>query len=251
MAFSVHLSKCHSSVERAALIGGVKMRKVPSDSRYALRGDALRKMVDEDKAAGLIPFYVRPRQSISAVTLELDRKHRQKYILVLQKYFNDTSTFLIKMLSQLRHLHHVVAKDDLSPSCTICVACFYPSVDLCHSCCAVLRHPWHHLFMCLRQPSWIRANMWVNSRSRSDVLLYSREKKSVPANNAHCVFYYSYFVSTAGNEENIWMHIDAAYAGSSFICPEYRHFLNGVEVSFNGPCSTFFCKKSGLVWARL
>jgi aromatic-L-amino-acid decarboxylase len=37
------------------------------------------------------------------------------------------------------------------------------------------------------------------------------------------------------NKENIWMHIDAAYAGSAFICPEYRHLLNGVEFadSFN------------------
>jgi aromatic-L-amino-acid/L-tryptophan decarboxylase len=34
---------------------------------------------------------------------------------------------------------------------------------------------------------------------------------------------------------NIWMHVDAAYAGSSFICSEYRHLLNGVEyaMSFN------------------
>lgn len=31
------------------------------------------------------------------------------------------------------------------------------------------------------------------------------------------------------------MHIDAAYAGSAFICPEFRHLLNGVEFadSFN------------------
>ena len=31
------------------------------------------------------------------------------------------------------------------------------------------------------------------------------------------------------------MHIDAAYAGSAFICPEYRPILNGVELadSFN------------------
>ncbi|KAM6278629.1 aromatic-L-amino-acid decarboxylase isoform 2-T4 [Spheniscus humboldti] len=37
------------------------------------------------------------------------------------------------------------------------------------------------------------------------------------------------------NKENIWMHIDAAYAGSAFICPEFRHLLNGVEFadSFN------------------
>ncbi|XP_072164416.1 aromatic-L-amino-acid decarboxylase-like [Diadema setosum] len=36
-------------------------------------------------------------------------------------------------------------------------------------------------------------------------------------------------------EEGIWLHIDAAYAGSSFICPEFRHLLNGVEYadSFN------------------
>lgn len=34
----------------------------------------------------------------------------------------------------------------------------------------------------------------------------------------------------SGNEENMWLHIDAAYAGSSFICPEFRHLLNGVEV---------------------
>lgn len=53
------------------------MRKVPTDSSYALRGDALKKMVDEDKAAGLIPFYVRPQQCICPVTLGPDRKHNK------------------------------------------------------------------------------------------------------------------------------------------------------------------------------
>lgn len=38
-----------------------------------------------------------------------------------------------------------------------------------------------------------------------------------------------------GNAENIWMHIDAAYAGSSFICPEFRSLLNGVEVRNSPP----------------
>lgn len=37
-------------------------------------------------------------------------------------------------------------------------------------------------------------------------------------------------VSMSGNAEKIWMHIDAAYAGSAFICPEFRPLLNGVEV---------------------
>ncbi|GAB4854559.1 hypothetical protein Ancab_023140 [Ancistrocladus abbreviatus] len=28
-----------------------------------------------------------------------------------------------------------------------------------------------------------------------------------------------------------WLHVDAAYAGSACICPEYRHYLNGVELA--------------------
>lgn len=33
----------------------------------------------------------------------------------------------------------------------------------------------------------------------------------------------------------MWFHIDAAYAGSAFICPEFRPLINGVEQadSFN------------------
>jgi len=38
-------------------------------------------------------------------------------------------------------------------------------------------------------------------------------------------------VSVPGNEEQMWMHIDAAYAGSAFICPEFRPLLNGIEVN--------------------
>lgn len=35
--------------------------------------------------------------------------------------------------------------------------------------------------------------------------------------------------------ENIWLHVDAAYAGSAFICPEYRYLMKGIEKadSFN------------------
>ena len=33
-----------------------------------------------------------------------------------------------------------------------------------------------------------------------------------------------------GEEADIWLHIDAAYAGSSFICSEFRPLLDGVEV---------------------
>nr|AXK92562.1 tryptophan decarboxylase [Gelsemium sempervirens] len=31
------------------------------------------------------------------------------------------------------------------------------------------------------------------------------------------------------NEYKMWIHVDAAYAGSACICPEFRHHLNGVE----------------------
>ncbi|XP_069364000.1 aromatic-L-amino-acid decarboxylase isoform X2 [Maniola hyperantus] len=32
-------------------------------------------------------------------------------------------------------------------------------------------------------------------------------------------------------KHSAWLHVDAAYAGSAFICPEYRHWLNGVELA--------------------
>src|ERR1700733_919112 len=32
-----------------------------------------------------------------------------------------------------------------------------------------------------------------------------------------------------GGQEDIWLHVDAAYAGNAFICPEYRHFMKGIE----------------------
>lgn len=33
----------------------------------------------------------------------------------------------------------------------------------------------------------------------------------------------------------MWLHVDAAYAGSACVCPEFRHYIDGVEEadSFN------------------
>jgi len=39
-----------------------------------------------------------------------------------------------------------------------------------------------------------------------------------------------FVLTLSGAEQNMWLHIDAAYAGSAFICPEFRPLLNGVEV---------------------
>ncbi|GAB6032242.1 hypothetical protein CHUAL_010882 [Chamberlinius hualienensis] len=56
--------------------------------------------------------------------------------------------------------------------------------------------------------------------------------------------------------ENMWMHIDAAYAGSAFICAEFRHLLDGIEYAdsfnfnphkwllVNFDCSTLWVKNS-------
>uniref|UniRef100_A0A8C9VB60 Aromatic-L-amino-acid decarboxylase n=1 Tax=Scleropages formosus TaxID=113540 RepID=A0A8C9VB60_SCLFO len=49
--------QAHSSVERAGLIGGVTMKKVPTDEKFSVQGEALKKMVERDRRAGLIPFY--------------------------------------------------------------------------------------------------------------------------------------------------------------------------------------------------
>jgi aromatic-L-amino-acid/L-tryptophan decarboxylase len=42
-------------------------------------------------------------------------------------------------------------------------------------------------------------------------------------------------IGTVCCEENLWLHVDAAYAGSAFICPEFRPLMRGIEKvdSFN------------------
>ncbi|KAG0721528.1 Aromatic-L-amino-acid decarboxylase [Chionoecetes opilio] len=50
--------QAHSSVERASMLAGVKIRKVVSDSFQSLRGEGLEKAVKKDKEDGLIPFIV-------------------------------------------------------------------------------------------------------------------------------------------------------------------------------------------------
>ena len=53
--------------------------------------------------------------------------------------------------------------------------------------------------------------------------------------------------SVPGNAENIWMHIDAAYAGCAFICPEFRPLLNGVEVCYTTTIN--FCNCIVYLWS--
>lgn len=110
-------SQSHSSVERAGLLGGVKMRFLPVDDKDRLRGTALREAIEKDIEAGLIPFY-------AVGTL------------------GTTSSCAFDNLEELG--------------------------DVC-------------------------------------------------------------------NKHNVWLHVDAAYAGSAFICPEFRYLMKGIEKadSFN------------------
>jgi len=45
-------------VEKAGLIGLVRMRYIESDSELSMRGDALLEALIRDRAEGLLPFFV-------------------------------------------------------------------------------------------------------------------------------------------------------------------------------------------------
>ncbi|KAI5641440.1 pyridoxal-dependent decarboxylase conserved domain-containing protein [Phthorimaea operculella] len=103
--------QCNSSVEKAGLLGSMKMRLLKADADGRLRGDTLKKAFEEDISQGLIPCYVIANLGTTG-TCAFDPLH------------------------------------ELGPVC---------------------------------------------------------------------------------NEAGVWLHVDAAYAGTAFICPEYRHLMKGIE----------------------
>ncbi|XP_065168038.1 histidine decarboxylase isoform X2 [Atheta coriaria] len=111
--------QAHSSVEKAALIGLVKMRYIESDEELSMRGDKLKQAIKTDRERGLIPFWVCNTLGTTG-------------------------------------------------------ACAFDNLDE---------------------------------------------------------------VGLVCEEERLWLHVDAAYAGSAFICPEYRTWLKGIEradsIAFN------------------
>ena len=48
----------HSSVGRAATLATVRMRSLPTDAQYTLRGATLAAAMEEDIKQGLVPFCV-------------------------------------------------------------------------------------------------------------------------------------------------------------------------------------------------
>ncbi|XP_026471978.1 histidine decarboxylase-like [Ctenocephalides felis] len=111
--------QAHSSVEKAGLIGLVLLHYIESDEDLSMRGDALKKCIEEDRKKGLIPF-------------------------------------------------------------------------------------------------WVCATLGTTGACSFDNLIE---------------------LADVCTEEDLWLHVDAAYAGSAFLCPEFRHWLQGVEradsIAFN------------------
>lgn len=72
-----------------------------------------------------------------------------------------------------------------------------------------------------------------------------------------CAFDHLREIGEVCRQENLWLHVDAAYAGTAFLCPEFRHWLDGVEyadsLAFNPSkwmmvhfdCTAMWVKNSG------
>lgn len=63
------------------------------------------------------------------------------------------------------------------------------------------------------------------------------------------------FVFSTGKEEGLWLHVDAAYAGAAFLCPELHCDLKGVDFSdsfvFNtSKWMTVHCDCAAFWWVR-
>ena len=59
----------HSCVEKAAMIAMVKIRLLDTDDKFALRGFIVEKQLKEDRANGLIPFFVSRTTSLLDVSV--------------------------------------------------------------------------------------------------------------------------------------------------------------------------------------
>lgn len=54
----IFFSQAHSSVEKAGLIGLVRMRYIESDDQLSMRGEMLVEALARDREEGLVPFFV-------------------------------------------------------------------------------------------------------------------------------------------------------------------------------------------------
>jgi aromatic-L-amino-acid decarboxylase len=50
-----------------------------------------------------------------------------------------------------------------------------------------------------------------------------------------CSFDNLHEIGPVCEEYGLWLHVDAAYGGNAFICPEFRHLMKGIEVIQQSP----------------
>nr|BCT26321.1 putative aromatic amino acid decarboxylase [Euura sp. 'Pontania] len=70
----------------------------------------------------------------------------------------------------------------------------------------------------------------------SDAIREDKEKGLIPfyivatlGTTCSCAFDRLDEIGVVANREDVWLHVDAAYAGSAFICPEFRYLMKGIE----------------------
>ena len=129
--------EAHSCVEKAAMIAFTKLRILDPDEKLSLRGATLAQAMEEDRAKGLVPFFVSATLGTTSC-VSFDNLAE----------IGTSSTFIIT------------------------------------------------------SPVFIRFFFWTGPIAQ---------------------------------EAGAWLHVDAAYAGNAFICPEFKYLMKGIEyvMSFN------------------
>nr|CAD7410434.1 unnamed protein product [Timema poppensis] len=64
-------------------------------------------------------------------------------------------------------------------------------------------------------------NFCLRSQQLDEVIAKDKKEGLIP--------FYAYYSKNRGHKEGIWLHVDAAYAGTAFICPEFRSWLDGIH----------------------
>jgi hypothetical protein len=76
-----------------------------------------------------------------------------------------------------------------------------------------------------------------NPGGSSKVITGPANARNLNLNHLNVCDVHNCFSSLPGKAENMWLHVDAAYAGAAFICPEFRHWLSGIHyvdsIAFN------------------
>ncbi|CAB3382505.1 Hypothetical predicted protein [Cloeon dipterum] len=79
-------------------------------------------------------------------------------------------------------------------------------------------------------------NLSLRGDRLKEAIAHDREKGLIPfflcatlGTTGACAFDNLKELGPICQEEQMWLHVDAAYAGTAFICPEFRSWLEGVE----------------------